>query len=233
MGRKIRLYPEEDGFISFIWLIFILIPIISMFPYDSFDKVLALIVLGVFVVTYRNCLFNCKTAYEMARKMQLAVHEKTKIYTKVGIGSNPFLAKVTLDIEAKKNKDFIAEWRYKDVPIKLWGIKNMTDVCGIGHKTAVRLEKMGIRSIKELATTDYYKLKDRLGIIGTQLHAHANGIDRSFLGNMQAPKDKSIGNSQVLPKVYTRQSEIELVLKEIVDQVASRSLKQKNTSPLG
>lgn len=60
MGRKLRLYPEEDGFISFIWLIFILIPIISMFPYDSFDKVLALIVLGVFVVTYRNCLFNGK-----------------------------------------------------------------------------------------------------------------------------------------------------------------------------
>lgn len=60
MSRKFRLFPEEDGFISFVWLIFVLIPIISLFPYDNFDKVLALIVLGVFVITYRNCLFYGK-----------------------------------------------------------------------------------------------------------------------------------------------------------------------------
>lgn len=178
-------------------------------------------------VTNSMAYFNCKTAYEMARRIQLAVHGKTGIYTKVGIGSNPLLAKIALDVEAKKNKDFIAEWRYADVPTKLWGIKDMTDICGIGHRTARQLEKLGIRSVKELAHADYYKLKDRMGVMGTQLHAHANGIDRSFLGKMQAPKDKSIGNSQILPKVYTRQYEIELVLKELVDQVATR-LRKKN-----
>lgn len=60
MIGKFRLYPKEDGFVSIIWLIFILIPIIVMFPYDNFDKQLALITLGIFVVTYRNCLFNGK-----------------------------------------------------------------------------------------------------------------------------------------------------------------------------
>ena len=60
MIGKFRLYPKEDGFVSFIWLIFILIPIIAMYPYDNFDKQLALFTLGIFVVTYRNCLFNGK-----------------------------------------------------------------------------------------------------------------------------------------------------------------------------
>ncbi|MEI5993808.1 sensor histidine kinase [Candidatus Enterococcus mansonii] len=60
MIGKFRLYPKEDGFVSFIWLIFILIPIIAMFPYDNFDKQLALALLGIFVITYRNCLFNGK-----------------------------------------------------------------------------------------------------------------------------------------------------------------------------
>lgn len=60
MLGNFRLYPKEDGFVSFIWLIFILIPIISMFPYDNFDKQLALVTLGVFVITYRNCLFKGK-----------------------------------------------------------------------------------------------------------------------------------------------------------------------------
>ncbi|WP_086314629.1 two-component system, NarL family, sensor histidine kinase DesK [Enterococcus sp. 7F3_DIV0205] len=60
MIGKFRLYPKEDGFVAFIWLIFILIPIIAMFPYDNVDKQLALVLLGIFVVTYRNCLFNGK-----------------------------------------------------------------------------------------------------------------------------------------------------------------------------
>lgn len=60
MLGKFRVYPKEDGFVSIIWLIFTLIPIISMFPYDNFDKQLALITLGIFIMTYRNCLFKGK-----------------------------------------------------------------------------------------------------------------------------------------------------------------------------
>lgn len=166
--------------------------------------------------------FNCKTAYELARKIQKDVQKQTGIYTTVGIGSNPLLAKLALDNEAKHNYDFIAEWRYKDVKTKVWSISPMTEFCGIGKKTVQRLAFLGIRSIKDLATADYYRLKDRLGVMGEQLYAHANGIDRSFLGDIRPPKETSIGNSQVLPKVYTMQHEIELVLCEIVDQVATR-----------
>lgn len=98
----------------------------------------------------------------------------------------------------------------------------MTEFCGIGKKTVQRLAYLGIWSIKDLATADYYRLKDRLGVMGEQVYAHANGIDRSFLGDMRPAKETSIGNSQVLPKVYTSQIEVERVLTEIADQVATR-----------
>lgn len=169
-------------------------------------------------------LFNCKNAYEMAKKIQLKVKEQTGIYVTVGIGSNPLLAKLALDNGAKHSKDFIAEWRYEDVQEKVWGISPMTEFCGIGHRTVKRLNWLGIRSIREIAEADPYRLKREFGVMGLQLFAHSWGVDRSFLGQKKpaAKVDKSIGNSQVLPRDYTRQDQLEIVLKEIVDQVASR-----------
>ncbi|MDT2966457.1 DinB/UmuC family translesion DNA polymerase, partial [Enterococcus casseliflavus] len=54
------------------------------------------------------------------------------------------------------------------------------------------------------------------------LYAHSWGIDRSFLGQKYKVKSKSIGNSQVLNRDYTRRKEIEIVIKEMADQVATR-----------
>lgn len=58
MIGKFRLYPEEDGFVSIIWLVFLLIPLITMFPYDNLNKLLAVATLVLFAVAYRNTLFE-------------------------------------------------------------------------------------------------------------------------------------------------------------------------------
>ncbi len=173
-------------------------------------------------VTNSIKLFGCKNAYELALKIQKDVQKNTGIYVTVGIGDNPLLAKLALDNAAKRTKDMIAEWRYEDVPNTLWRIKDITDFWGIGNKTAIRLKRMGIQTVYDLAHTNYYVLKDRLGVMGAQLYAHSWGIDRSFLGDSVKQASKSIGNSQVLDKDYTYRSEIEIVLLEMADQVATR-----------
>ena len=61
-----------------------------------------------------------------------------------------------------------------------------------------------------------------MGVIGAQLYASAWRIDRTDLAEEVLPKDKSLGNSQVLPHDYTRAEEIEVVIREIGSQVASR-----------
>ncbi|MFD2308791.1 Y-family DNA polymerase [Enterococcus termitis] len=175
-------------------------------------------------VTNSLKLFGCKNAYEMAQLIQHKVKDQTGIYVTVGIGDNPLLAKLALDNGAKHSKDFVAEWRYEDLQEKVWSIHPMTEFCGIGTRTVKRLNWLGIRTIKEIAEADPYRLKREFGVMGLQLYAHAWGIDRSFLDQRKpaAKVDKSIGNSQVLPRDYTRQDQLELVLREIADQVATR-----------
>lgn len=167
-------------------------------------------------------LFNCANAYELARLIQIKVYNETGIYITVGIGDNPLLAKLAMDNEAKKNSDMKAEWRYSDVKNKLWSINELTDFWGIGSRTALRLRKKGIYSIRDLAQSNYYDLKESMGVIGAQLYAHSWGIDRTFLGEKYEPKSKSIGNSQVLNRDYTKRDEIEVVIREMSDQVATR-----------
>ena len=74
----------------------------------------------------------------------------------------------------------------------------------------------------DLAHANPFYLKSEMGIVGTQLFAIAWGIDRSQLKIRPRVKEASIGNSQVLPRDYQNQEEIETVIKEIGEQVASR-----------
>ena len=168
-------------------------------------------------------LSRSEKRHKMAEKIKAHVFKATGLRVTVGIGDNPLLAKLALDTEAKKNPTFIAEWTYQDVESKVWGISQMTDFWGIGSRTQKRLTQLGIESIKALAHADPDFLRSRMGIIGEQLYHHANGIDRTILAE-PAPKtmEKSYGNNQVLNRNYYLQSEIELVIKEMAEQVAAR-----------
>ncbi|MHC5267685.1 Y-family DNA polymerase [Enterococcus sp. LJL98] len=157
-------------------------------------------------------------ALAMMRKIQ----EATGIYTATGVGDNMLLAKLALDNAAKQSEHSIAEWRYEDVTQTLWQIENLSDFWGIGSRMEKRLQEKGIRTVKELANYDPYSLKNSLGVIGAQLHAHANGIDRSQIGDNYQPTEKSISNSQILPKDYNNERDIQVIIKEMSDLVASR-----------
>lgn len=160
---------------------------------------------------------------QLARKIQRHVYREMGLIATVGIGDNPLLAKLALDNEAKRNEGFIAEWTYQDVPKKVWRIREMTDFWGIGSRTKKRLNQMGIMSIEGLANWKPYSLKHKFGVLGLQLYFHANGIDRTDIAVVPPQtKEKSYGNSQVLPRDYTRKEEIEIVVKEMAEQVAIR-----------
>lgn len=162
------------------------------------------------------------SAYEIARKIQKDIYHSLGLYVTVGIGDNLLLAKLALDNEAKNAKDFKAEWRYEDVQEKVWSIDPLTNFWGIGSKTANKLKLMGIRSIRDLANADVTRLKNKFGVLGEQLYAHSWGLDRSDITKKHMTLEKSYGNSQVLTKDYYIKEEIEVVIKEIAEQVASR-----------
>ena len=159
---------------------------------------------------------------QVARLIQIKVRKELGLYTTVGIGDNPLQAKIALDIYAKHNPKLIAEIHYQTVPEKIWTINELTDVWSIAKRTKKRLNRLGIHDMYELAHTNPFYLKQELGLIGEQLFAISWGIDRTNLSDELKPKNHSIGNSQVLPRDYFNQVEIETVIKEMGQQVASR-----------
>ncbi|MBG9984135.1 Y-family DNA polymerase [Aerococcaceae bacterium DSM 111022] len=167
----------------------------------------------------------------VSARIQYDIWRQTGVYSTIGMSNaNPLLAKLALDNEAKYTKGMRANWSYEDVESKVWKIKELTDFWGIGSRMAKRLNRMKIYSIYDLAMSNPDDLKREFGVIGVQNWFHAHGVDESNVHEKYKPKSKGLGNSQVLPHNYIDQRAIELVLKEMGEQVAIRLRRaRKNT----
>lgn len=171
--------------------------------------------------------FFGSTPQAVARKIQLDVHAQTGLYTTVGIGDNPTLAKIALDLYAKHDSSFIGDLHFETVPEKLWPINQLDRIWSIGHRTAHKLNQMGIYSMGDLAHANPFRLRKVFGPQnGLRLYALAWGVDRTLIREKVVPASQSLGNSQILPHPYTDINDIRIVLQEIVAQVATRLRQQ-------
>lgn len=162
------------------------------------------------------------TTMEIAKKIQRAIWDRFRLVVAIGIGDNPLLAKLALDTKAKDFSPYITEWRYEDVPHTVWKISPITDMWGIGNRTAKNLYRLGIESVYGLSQYNVKSLKRIHGVIGEQLFYHAHGVDHSVLSEKYIPLSNSYGKSQILDRDYTSAYEIEVVIREMADQVAAR-----------
>lgn len=163
-----------------------------------------------------------KTDVELALDILNKIKEKTGLTATCGIGSNMLLAKVSMDIEAKHNKNCIAKWTSEDIKTKLWNIFPLSKMWGIGPRLEKRLNALGIFSIKNLALYNRNKLHDKFGIMGLELWNHANGIDTSRICDFaNSKKEKSFSHSQVLFKDYYAEN-TKLIIEEMVEVLATR-----------
>lgn len=167
-----------------------------------------------------------KTTKELALDIMNNVYKKTGLCATAGIGPNLLLAKISMDIEAKHNKDFIAEWTYNDVKTKLWNISPLSNMWGIGKRMEKKLNDMGIKKVGDIANYNKLKLKEKFGIIGEELWYHSNGIDLSKISDLKkVAKEKSISNSQVLYKDYYN-NDVNLIIKEVLNLLLKRLRKE-------
>ena len=163
-----------------------------------------------------------KTDYELAEEILSEITKRTGLTATCGIGPNILLAKVAMDIEAKKFKNGIAKWTYEDVPNILWAIAPLSKMWGIGPRMEKRLNALGIHKIKDLALYDKNKLKQKFGVMGEELWEHANGIDLTVISDLErSAPDKSYSNSQVLFKDYYGDN-VKIIISEMVDVVTKR-----------
>lgn len=163
---------------------------------------------------------------KVSRMIQEAMLKEFGLFCTVGIGPNPLMSKLALDLESKKAPNGIARWEYEDVPQKLWTVRPLSEMWGIGRRVEKRLNRMGIFSIGELANHNVDVLEKEFGVLGNQLYYHAWGIDLSDLSGASTTQKKpqvSYGKSQILMRDYTDPEEVKHVILEMCEDVAKRA----------
>lgn len=124
-------------------------------------------------VTKSHALFGSTS--DIATKIQRDIWRELNLVAMVGMGDNPLFAKLALDHQAKNdyNSWYQAYWSYEQVPDTIWRIKDLTDFWGIGVRTEVKLNRLGIYNLHDLAHYDVGKMKKKFNVIGEQLFFHA------------------------------------------------------------
>lgn len=178
-----------------------------------------------------------KTDYELAKEILGKIEEKLGLTATCGIGPNMLIAKLAMDIEAKKKNNNIAKWGYDNLEEKLWNVEPLSKMWSIGSRYEKKLNLMGLTKIGDIAKYDPKKLKQKFGILGEELWYHTNGIDLSLVQDKHKirSKPKSFGISQVLFRNYN-EKEILTIFLEMIDEVTRRlriSKKSAKTISLG
>ncbi|WP_100331484.1 Y-family DNA polymerase [Bacillus xiapuensis] len=164
-------------------------------------------------------------AATVAKKIRFEMDKEFQLPCAVGIGPNRLMAKLSLDLEAKKKG--IAVWSYEDVPSKLWPLAPLSKMWGIGKPLERRLNRMGIFTVGQLAQYDLKKLEAAFGVIGNQLYYHAWGVDLSEMGEPLPQRQLSFSKSQILLRDYSKRSEVQHVILEMCEEVARRAREHK------
>ncbi|OIK09296.1 UV damage repair protein UvrX [Bacillus sp. MUM 13] len=160
-------------------------------------------------------------AREIAEKIRNDIEREFQLPCAIGIGPNMLLAKLCLDLEAKKKG--IAEWSYEDVKTKLWPVSPLNEMWGIGKRLQKTLNGMGIFTVGQLANYPLHLLEEKFGIMGNQLYHHAWGIDLSEIGAPIMEGQVSFGKSQILLRDYKGEEEVKHVMLEICEEVGRRA----------
>ncbi|HVP35989.1 MAG TPA: DNA polymerase IV [Terriglobales bacterium] len=164
------------------------------------------------------------TPLQLAEKLKKRIREEIGLTCSVGIASTKLLAKLASDIRKPDGlfwlKDEEVLHFLEDLPI--------SEICGIGPKLTLYLNKLGIRTCGGLSRYPVELLEDRFGKIGTYLHRMALGLDEGpvLLTESGAKEDeekvKSVGHSITLPKDTHNREVAKNYLLSLSEQVARR-----------
>lgn len=179
--------------------------------------------------------YRC-TAHELAMRMVRDVLSQTGITATAGIGTNLYLAKVAMDVEAKRSpadKDGvrIAELDELSYRQKYWDHRTLTDFWRIGRGLAAKLESNYMYTLGDVARCSLdceerlYKL---FGVNAELLIDHAWGWEPCTIAQIKSyrPSANSISSGQVLTAPYDF-DKAKLVMREMTDSLVLDLVEKK------
>ena len=186
--------------------------------YVSPDDLLVYSVDEVFIDATNYLGLYGLSAHDFAMKLIREVLSKTRITATAGIGTNLYLAKIAMDIEAKhipadQDGVRIAELDEMSYREKLWCHRPLTDFWRVGRGTARKLEEIGLYTMGDVARcsvgrdSDYYNedlLYQLFGVNAELLIDHAWGFEPAEIADCKAykPESQSLSAGQVLGQPY-------------------------------
>lgn len=172
------------------------------------------------------------TAHQLAVKMIKDVLKETGVTATAGIGTNMYLAKIAMDIVAKKmpaDKDGvrIAELDEMSYRRQLWNHRPLTSFWRVGKGYAAKLEENGLFTMGDIARCsiggkyDFYNedlLYKLFGVNAELLIDHAWGWEPCTIADIKAykPENNSISSGQVLQCPYDFEKG-KLIVREMTD----------------
>jgi DNA polymerase IV (DinB-like DNA polymerase) len=133
-------------------------------------------------------------AKQLALQIKKEISEKEGLTCSIGIGPSKLVAKIASDMQKPDGLTVVEE---KDVKAFLEPL-DIDRLLWVGKKTARKMNKLGIKTIGDLAHYDPSVLTEKFGVIGTQLYLYANGKDFSEVGFQG--EVKSIGRNITFEK---------------------------------
>ena len=200
---RMRLYEEYSSRIYATYLKYIAPEDIIVYSIDE-----VFIDLTNYLGTYRM------TAHELTMTMVREVLYNTGITATAGIGTNLYLAKVAMDIVAKKAKPDkdgvrIAELNELSYRELLWGHRPLTDFWRIGGGISAKLEAMQLFTMGDVARASLNpyteeKLYKVFGVNAELIIDHAWGWEPVTVDVIKQykPTTKSLSSGQVLHEPY-------------------------------
>ena len=158
---------------------------------------------------------------EKAKSISTEIKEKLGFTVNIGIAHNKLLAKMASDFE---KPDKIHTLYENEIPVKMWPLP-ISDLIMVGRKTIPKLQKIGIKTIGDLANREEQDIIKRFGKLGKTIWEYANGIDNSPV-QVNNDKPKGIGNSVTLPQDVSDIAKLNEVLLALCEQVSYRLRKQ-------
>lgn len=168
-----------------------------------------------------NFLLKGEKIEDKAKQISLEIKEKLGFTVNIGIAHNKLLAKMASDFE---KPDKIHTLYEEEIPTKMWNLP-VSNLYMVGRKSLPKLEKMGIKTIGDLAKYNQKKLVKKFGKFGKMIWEYANGIDDEPV-ETRREKPKGIGHSVTLPYDVSNIEKLEETLLNLTEQVSYRLRKQ-------
>ena len=167
---------------------------------------------------------------EVADLIRDTIRRELDLTISVGVSFNKVFAKLGSDL---KKPDATTVIDRQDVPTILHPLPVGT-LLYVGRASQAVLQKLGIRTIGQLAAYDRESLSKVLGKAGEQLWVSANGLDTSLVASADAAREvKSVGNGLTFPKNLSGEEELWPAIASLCDSVAARLRKHGMKCQIG